>query len=196
MSQPQQKDVNGKMLTREEVTSAITTLMEKVTTQTAEAQEKVVHDLFDLAAQIDKLYSELASMQPRTLKDGEIQSAHDELTAVVKATQEATFTIIHEAEALEKISKTLPPEVAKDVVQSVTRIYEACGFQDITGQRITKVVKTLKFIEDRLDVLIQNLGVQLGDGDDVANSEAALLNGPALPGQAISQDEIDKLLGF
>ncbi len=196
MSQPQQKDVNGKMLTREEVTSAITTLMEKVTTQTAEAQEKVVHDLFDLAAQIDKLYSELASMQPRTLKDGEIQSAHDELMAVVKATQEATFSIIHEAEALEKLSKNLPPEAAKEVVQSVTRIYEACGFQDITGQRITKVVKTLKFIEDRLDVLIQNLGVQLGDGDDVAQGESALLNGPALPGQAISQDEIDKLLGF
>lgn len=184
----------AKMLTREQVTTAIAALMEKVSSQTAEAQERLVHDLFDLAAQIDKLYTELSSMQPRTIKEGQIQTAHDELTAVVEATQEATFCIIGEAEKLEKLAKDLPEAPSKAVTESVTRIYEACGFQDITGQRITKVVKTLKMIEDRLDVLINNLGVQVDD--DHAADEAALLNGPALPGQAISQEEIDKLLGF
>lgn len=195
MAQPL-RDENGKLLTREQVTSAITALMEKVSNQTAEAQERVVHDLFDLAGQIDTLYSELSSMQPRTIKEGQIQSAHDELTAVVQATQEATFSIIGEAEKLEKLAKTLPSEAAQPVIDSVTRIYEACGFQDITGQRITKVVRTLRIIEERLDVLIEKLGVQPPGTDEALHGEAALLNGPAMPGQSISQDEIDKLLGF
>jgi len=195
MSQPVRNE-QGKMLTREQVTSAITTLMGKVTSQTAIAHDKVIQDLFDLAAQIDSLYSELSSMQPRSLKEGQIQSAHDELSAVVQSTQEATFQIIGEAEKLEKLAKILPGEQGQQVVDSVTRIYEACGFQDITGQRITKVVRTLKLIEERVDVLIEKLGVQPPSEGDIVTGEAALLNGPSMPGQAISQDEIDKLLGF
>ncbi len=41
---------------------------------------------------------------------------------------------------------------------ATTRIYEACSFQDITGQRITKVVATLKTIERKVAHIIGTFG--------------------------------------
>jgi chemotaxis protein CheZ len=206
MSQPEVQVERNKMLTREQVTTAITALMEKVSTQTNSTYEKVVHELFDLATQIDALYQDISSVEPQEIKAQQIKSAHDELSAIVESTQGATFQIIGEAEKLEKIGKTLPPEAQAAMTESVTRIYEACGFQDITGQRIKKVVSTLRMIENRVDGLITALG---GVPPSVAREEAAaaqqtinidddasLMHGPSLPGQAISQEEIDKLLGF
>ncbi len=197
MTQPAPK-LDGKLLTREQVSSAITTLVGKVSSQ---ARDKVVEDLYDLAGQIDNLYAELGRLQPRNLKEGEIKTAHDELSAVITATSEATFLIISEAEKLEKIGKELPEAQAQAVSSSVTSIYEACGFQDITGQRIKKVVTTLRTIEEKIDALIETLGgVRPGSAEakdeDTRTGDAALLNGPSLDGQGISQDEIDKLLGF
>jgi chemotaxis protein CheZ len=84
----------------------------------------------------------------------------------------------------------------------VTRIYEACNFQDITGQRISKVVATLKTIETRL----VSLAAAVGHGEGAAKSgkpapqdgskgsDAGLLNGPQLPQNATKQDEVDALL--
>jgi len=76
----------------------------------------------------------------------------------------------------------------------------------LTGQRITKVVRTLQHIEERIDSLVQAFGVKAGIGDMEAKPRSApkqrpsgspdddLLSGPSLPGQAIDQDEIDRLL--
>lgn len=201
MNQPAKSENGPKLVTRDQVSSAISALMGKLTSQAHVQQDKIVSELFDLAGQIDGLYSELASLHPHNLKNEQIQTAHDELSAVVQATSEATFLIIGEAEKLEKFGKTLPPEQAQVVTDAVTRIYEACGFQDITGQRITKVVRTLKTIEERVDSLIETLGGHRPDGGmgtpaAAPEGDAALLNGPSMPGQGISQDEIDKLLGF
>lgn len=195
MTEPAPKS-DGKVLTREQVSTAINTLVIKASSQTS---AKMVDDLYDLALQIDNLYAELGRLHPQNLKQGEIKTAHDELSAVIESTSEATFVIIGEAEKLEKLGKSLPAAEAEAVSGSVTRIYEACGFQDITGQRIKKVVTTLKTIEEKIDSLIETLGGQRpvsADPVDNRTGDAALLNGPGLPGQGISQDEIDKLLGF
>ena len=91
------------------------------------------------------------------------------------------------------------------VTEEVMKVYEACSFQDITGQRITKVVSTLKTIEDKVDRLVEVLGNKLpvdthhseeGDAEeeDTRVGDERLLNGPQMAEDAISQDEIDKLL--
>ena len=53
------------------------------------------------------------------------------------------------------------------------RIFEACSFQDITGQRITKVVSTLTYIEERLHGLQDAWGTGLGapSGDTTIYTE-------------------------
>jgi chemotaxis protein CheZ len=83
----------------------------------------------------------------------------------------------------------------------VIHIFEACNFQDLTGQRITKVVATLKFIETHIVRMMEIWGgievfqeltpqaMAERDGDK------KLLNGPKLDGEVghASQDDIDAL---
>jgi chemotaxis protein CheZ len=91
------------------------------------------------------------------------------------------------------------------VVQNVvTRIYEACSFQDITGQRITKVVATLKAIESKvghiIDVFQQDRDQRTAGKapplppEGPVDAAASLLNGPQLPAAAMDQSDIDALL--
>ncbi len=88
----------------------------------------------------------------------------------------------------------------REAIQSgVTKVYEACSFQDLTGQRISKIVKSLREIENKVTAILEVLGDKMGDVEtrsagDTRTGDAALMNGPQLPGQAISQDDIDKLL--
>ncbi len=77
---------------------------------------------------------------------------------------------------------------------------EACGFQDLTGQRISKIVRSLRFIEERVDAMTEICGREgieaLASGlpsDDEDLKDGVTLQGPQLPGEAVSQDEIDKL---
>ena len=88
-------------------------------------------------------------------------------------------------------------EPATRLQDATTRIYEACSFQDITGQRITKVVGTLKTIEAKVVQIVATFGN--GDRETLdefagAATDAALLNGPQHPAVAMDQSDIDKLL--
>ena len=91
--------------------------------------------------------------------------------------------------------------LAGDIQDQVVEIFESCNFQDLTGQRITKVVGTMRFIEDRIIRMMDIWGgIESFQGVEVVDElhregDAALLNGPALEGQAdvASQDDIDAL---
>jgi chemotaxis protein CheZ len=99
----------------------------------------------------------------------------------------------------------LTPEDAAVMQDVVTRIYEACSFQDITGQRITKVVTTLKAIEAKVahimdvfqpDTKGERIEAVSTDRKDTSSPDptASLLNGPQLPTNAMDQSDIDALL--
>jgi chemotaxis protein CheZ len=107
-------------------------------------------------------------------------------------------------ESLESLTPEMTPEIAEQVTAAVTQVYEACNFQDITGQRITKVVKALKHIESKVDALVAAFGDEISKykatqpesaspAEDTM-SDAALLNGPQLPDNASKQNDIDALL--
>ena len=131
-------------------------------------------------------------------------AATDELDAVVGATEEATGRILDAAEGLMNVAEEKVEAPAKDeIIELAMSIFEASNFQDITGQRITKVVKTLKHIEAKVEALVQVLGEEVERArQNQVNDERApvrvtdeeLLNGPHLPGGACNQDEIDRLL--
>jgi chemotaxis protein CheZ len=166
-----------------------------------------------LAAFIEQTKAEIAALRPDEVKLSFLPTATDELDAIVAATADATTRIMDAGDKLMEIAGELTPEQNERVMTAVMSIYEACSFQDITGQRITKVVKTLKVIEQRIDHMITSaLGDEVAaapaDSNDNAwdavaqdlaetgTSDASLLNGPALPGQGRTQAEIDALLGF
>ena len=158
---------------------------------------RLYRELESLADYIHTAKSEIAALRPGEIKNEFIASATDELDAIVGATEAATNEIMDAAEKLESLTPMIDVEVATRMTEITTLIFEACTFQDITGQRITKVVKALKEIESRVEALVKAFG---GDYESAPRSEKAcltdedLLNGPALPSTAANQAEIDALL--
>jgi chemotaxis protein CheZ len=139
--------------------------------------------------------AEIAALRVDDINTSDIPFATDELDAIVAHTASATHAILETCETLDAVAEHLEGEQAAQLQEATTRIYEACGFQDITGQRITKVVNTLKIIESKVGQLVATFGTP---GTEVAASivsgEAVLMNGPQLPTAAMDQSDIDKLL--
>ncbi|HZS81999.1 MAG TPA: protein phosphatase CheZ [Stellaceae bacterium] len=161
------------------------------------ADLQLYREVETLAEYIQTARREIAGVRPDDIRERHIPMATDELDAVVSATAEATGIILGAMEEFERMAAELPPKQAKQIADAVVRVYEACSFQDITGQRITKVVRALKHIEGKIDALLAVFGADLV-GAAPAEAEAAddkLLNGPALPSAATnSQADIDAIL--
>jgi chemotaxis protein CheZ len=177
-------------------------IMASLTGDLAMVDLKLYGELEQLAQFIQSAKREIAAVRPDEISARDIPLATDELDAVVGAAEEATGTILDAAEIIEGLCPELNEEHAARIQTAVTQIYEACNFQDITGQRITKVVKTLKHIEDRVAALLGAFGEEVSRqraGQDVAAADSGqgerdLLNGPQLPEEAKKQAEIDAIL--
>ena len=160
---------------------------------------RVYKELDDLATYIHNAKSEIAALCPGDIRYSHLPAATDQLDAIVEHTERATNTIL---DAVEKIEEWASKQDASAIIEQVTRIFEACGFQDLTGQRISKVVATLKFIEERLDQLLAVFGDELEDtrraaaqrDKDSIEASDHQLDGPQLPEEANKQEEIDALL--
>ncbi len=152
-----------------------------------------------LADYIDDARQEISSLSPDHSDAVGIPRAGLELEAIVQQTESATNTIMESAEQIMEADSSDSEAYAATVDEAVMKIFEACSFQDITGQRISKVVSTLEHVEDRVSKLVNILGVMDGNkkADNVneeVDEDKALLNGPALEGEGIDQSEIDDLL--
>ncbi len=156
-----------------------------------------------LSEYIQRARTEISELRPNDLKEEKIPRAGLELEAIVASTEEATGTIM---DAAEEIMSADPAseEYADAVNDACMRIFEACSFQDITGQRITKVVTTLTYIEERLHGLQDAWGPDIADAEGEApvpgedkdqRPDKDLLNGPALEGEGILQNQVDDLFG-
>ncbi len=150
-----------------------------------------------LGRTISSAKQEIAALRVDDITASHIPFATDELDAIVHHTASATHAILESCETLDEVAGALTGEPATKLQDATTRIYEACSFQDITGQRITKVVTTLKTIETKVAQIVSTFGPSgAGRAADPAatHEEAALLNGPQLPTAAMDQSDIDKLL--
>lgn len=150
-----------------------------------------------LGRTIAQAKQEIAALNVDDINSAIIPSATDELDAIVAATAGATNEILDAVETVEAVAGQVPAEQAEALRGVTTRIYEACSFQDITGQRVTKVVKTLKTIEERVTTIVAAFTEQQGGRPAAAQpepeGEAKLLNGPQLPGNGVDQASIDAL---
>lgn len=184
---------------RDQVVQIISSVISKVGASETISRDMLYRELRDLHQIIEDARREIGLSRPGEIKHKHIPSATDELDAVVAATAEATGTIMDCCEAIENAAAGLSGEQAEAITGATMKIFEACSFQDITGQRITKVVKTLKDIDAKVDSLLSLLGADKFSPEDESAStgpqdDSALLNGPQLPGAGISQADIDKLL--
>jgi chemotaxis protein CheZ len=196
----------GESVTRE--VAETQALLETYRAQIGQCEKlKVELDLIHDA--ITRTKREIAVLHGKSFNGEEMAKVTGELGAVVGGTEEATQQILEAAEAIDNaataLSKVTSPDQQKllgeEIAERVVSIFEACNFQDLTGQRINKVMTTMKFIENHITVMMDIWGgvdaikahspaiVDDREGDD------RLLNGPKLDGDEghASQNDIDAL---
>ncbi|WP_207476288.1 protein phosphatase CheZ [Arenibaculum pallidiluteum] len=165
------------------------------------------HELQDMSASISQARREIAAIKPADDQGKDrIVSATNELDAIILSTERASSEILGAAERILELLARLReggpgPELASEIEDQVMTIFTSCSFQDLTGQRTTKVINALRYIEQRIATLIALWGVSSEDsarapaGPEDKRPDAHLLNGPSADGN--SQDEIDRLMsGF
>lgn len=184
------------------VQSMLATLRGDVTA----ADIELYSELQSLSDYIHTAKVEIAALRPDQVKDEYLRTASDELDAIVQATAEATNAIMDATEIVDSVMSEVDPDIQTMLSTATANIYEACSFQDITGQRITKVVKALKHIEETVDGLLNAFGEEISrykdaqpaaeapDDTDKKPTDEELLQGPQLEGKGNSQEEIDALL--
>ncbi len=165
--------------------------------------DKIASELRDLLDFIGAAKAELVGMQPKSLSHRDIPDAGEQLDAIVEATEDAASTIMDAADSMMEIAAEVDGPQAEKLEAVSTELFQASSFQDLTGQRITKITKTLGHLEERLSALAEAIGDDFvapandeieTDDEGVAVNDSDLLHGPQLEGEGNSQDEIDAIL--
>ena len=171
--------------------------------------EKLKVELDLIHDAINRTKHEIAILHGTSFNGGEMSKVTGELGAVVGGTEEATQQILEAAESIDQaataLTKVNSPDqqklLSEEIQERVISIFEACNFQDLTGQRINKVMNTMKFIENHITVMMDIWGgvdaikAHAPAVVDTRGEDAKLLNGPKLDGDVghASQDDIDAL---
>ncbi len=171
--------------------------------------EKLKIELDLIHDAITRTKQEIAVLHGKSFDGEEMAKVNGELGAVVGGTEEATQQILAAAEAIDNAAaaamKVSSPDQHKQLLEeisdNVVSIFEACNFQDLTGQRISKVMGTMKFIEKHIMEMMEIWGgvdeikAHIPARTDDRSDDEKLLNGPKLEGDVghASQDDIDAL---
>lgn len=185
----------------------------------------ISHNVIDLAEAITQVKREVQELGGQGDDKDHFNSATEELEAIVTQTETATGEILEAAEKIQEVLWTLREEGANetqcDIIESkIIDVYTACSFQDLTGQRSSKVVRLVGYVEKRVSAMMEILGLSSQDTADQSAPKAAassepnsdieaseayqegderadahLLHGPALEGEGIEQDDVDALFG-
>lgn len=190
----------------EDVSLADVVRLAEISTETFQAffqamDSTVLREMREIADYITAMKREIGTLQANDMRTARIPAAGQELDAVVKATEAATNSIMSCAESVMALGAV--NEGYKALVdEKMLIIFEACSFQDITGQRIAKVVETLQHIEARVSRFAAATRARDVSGPLTAKEQKRaerkarlLMHGPQLDGAGIAQPEVDSLLG-
>ena len=116
-----------------------------------------------------------------------------ELKAVIEGCEQATQKILAAAEEIDQAANTLSAllksdaeqGLAQDIRERVITIFEACNFQDLTSQRVAKVLAAFGCIEQQIT---QTLG-------ELVRAAAPPAHGPRLDSDCdhFSQSDVDSM---
>ncbi len=195
---------------------ALRAIVEQQQTQPANLASSELDELQKIKTELDMIYDainrtkqEIATLHVTGFRGPEMARVTDELGAVVGGTEQATQTILAAAEEIDQMAGNLAPALrndhdkalTQDIQDRVIKIFEACNFQDLTGQRISKVVATMKFIEQHIVRMIEIWGGidalrdYTPEAISTRDADEKLCHGPKLETDAghASQNDIDAL---
>jgi chemotaxis protein CheZ len=174
--------------------------------QIAEAQAYKA-ELATIYDAIGRTAADMASLVSGAKSGAQASRISRELAAIVTGTERATQAILQAAEEIDQSAHALAAALKNherglvhDIQERVVQIFEVCNFQDLTGQRVSKAVTTLRFIEEHIDRMleiwqrVEHFKPITADGGH-EDGERRFLNGPKLSGDGghSTQSEVDKI---
>ena len=174
--------------------------------RSVQSVDRIRFDIVEMAKTIARTKAEIAAIKPDAEHQGKFGEATEELDSIVQATETATSDILAAAEQIQEVAWTLREQgLEAEVCDCSTPrrpiVYTACSFQDLTGQRTSKVINVLRYLEDRINAMIRIWGLdgamaaEAAERETVRDGDKALLNGPALPGHGLDQTDVDVVMG-
>jgi chemotaxis protein CheZ len=172
---------------------------------TSVTDKRLKFEIRNLSQYIERFRLEIARLNKGD-PDSNFKNMSDHLDAIIEHTDAATHAILQNLEEIsdlvgkiqEKTKDTEAGVLCDKAMEKTTNAMEACTFQDITGQRVTKIIRSMQFVEERVLAMVELMGRDSVEREAMELpveklEKDPLLNGPQLPGNAISQDDIDKL---
>jgi chemotaxis protein CheZ len=207
-------DIGQTILTELKAIRQLVQPTQEISEKALEQMRHEAREAYKIKLELDSMYDaiaktkrEIATLHVSGCNGHELSRVTDELDAVIFGTEDATENILAAAEIIDERSSALSAgltghehTLAQDIQDQIVQVYEACNFQDLTGQRITKVVNTLRFIEERI-IRMMDIWGGIESFKDIEvelehrMGDQALLNGPSLDKDQniASQDDIDAL---
>ncbi len=200
---------------RDDDLDRIFTSLKKLETHTGAVREEARVDAFrdelkSMSDAISQTRNEIAAIKPDTDSSSRIMAATEELDAITTATERATSDILGAAERIQAATQGMREGGIDDRIcelldNQATNIFMACSFQDITGQRVQKVVNLLRYLEQRINTMVGLWTSEVQEDESKPledlqfdpldeRPDAHLLSGPAQDGEGVSQDDVDRML--
>ncbi|MGY2049970.1 hypothetical protein [Methylobacterium sp. JK268] len=176
----------------ERLLSAIHRLEATVTAErSAPELDRMRLDLVEMITAIGRTKQEIAAIHSPDHDQSRLEAASEALDAIVRTTERATSDILEAAEEVQEVAWTLreggaDPRVCDILDQNATRIYTACSFQDITAQRTSRIVHTLRYLEQRLTAMVEIWGGEIED--------PAAAPPPAPVSTELAQSDVDAVI--
>ncbi|MCB9993255.1 MAG: chemotaxis protein [Hyphomicrobiaceae bacterium] len=173
----------------EAMTSSLQPLLRRIDTT-------LQRELRGILRKIEQLRTDISKVHAGDISRNRIPEVGKELDEVVRSTEQATNAIMEAAETVLSADHADAGAYRQLVENQMMLIFESCSFQDLTGQRVNRVVETIKVIEDRINMLCNVIdSAELGEGPVLTDRERAkqdqLLHGPTSGGTA--QADIDAM---
>ncbi|OUR80559.1 hypothetical protein A9Q83_01135 [Alphaproteobacteria bacterium 46_93_T64] len=171
-------------------------------------EDMLRNEVIGLVRYVERLRKEIANLaHGQETDETSFQNMSDQLGAIVTSTEKASNMIMEASEGIINLADKLDENLEADEHQKSTdgirnnavKVLEACSFQDIAGQRVTKILNSLQFVELRVEKMIDVCGSdaisqlvgEIPKSEQDENEVA--MHGPALNEEGISQEEIDAL---
>jgi chemotaxis protein CheZ len=183
----------------------------ELSTEIHAAVQMVDYSEVNLSGQLAKIHEQVAAIV--AVPAGATRNSGLELEAVVVATEAAANQIMEAAEAIGDWLRDENRDVVSiEVVGAkLNSIFEACTFQDVTGQRIRRAIQHLQHVETMLtditprlpeagearDEAAPNPDLEQADVDGVfampCQTEAAAPPGEPMGAPDLGRDDVDRM---
>jgi chemotaxis protein CheZ len=157
-------------------------------------KEEIYYQIENILLQISELKKDISNLNAEILHDNFIPEMEIELESIIMQTEESVSGILDTVDKISEIAKKIQDDQIRGaLLHKVTKILELCNFQDLTGQRIQKIIYHLSKIESIIFKMLHALRpeneLKIPDHDEKNKS---LLNGPQKKEDTPSQEDIDQ----